>query len=37
MTDAAKEFWDWFREHNKSYLFIDEVDEDVKEQLLNVK
>jgi hypothetical protein len=35
MTDAAKKFWSWFKEHNKSYLFVDEVDEDVKEQLLN--
>lgn len=32
---AAEEFWDWFEEHNKAYLFIDDVDEDVKEQLLS--
>ncbi len=35
MTTATKEFWDWFKKHNKSYLFVDEVDEDVREQLLN--
>jgi hypothetical protein len=32
MRDTTKKFWDWFKEHNESYLSIDE---DSKEQLLN--
>jgi hypothetical protein len=35
MTDSIEKFWDWFKEHNKSYISLDEINEDVKEQLLN--
>jgi hypothetical protein len=35
MTDAEGKFWSWFKEHSKSYLSIDEIDEDAKEQLLD--
>jgi hypothetical protein len=35
MAGNTKEFWNWFKEHNNSFLFVDEVDEGVKEQLLN--
>jgi hypothetical protein len=35
MEDPTKIFWNWFKEHNNSYLSVDEVDEDVKDQMLN--
>ena len=35
MKDAIRKFWDWFNEHNTSYLLIDKVGDDVKEQLLD--
>lgn len=35
MTDKAQSFWDWFRVHNKAYTFINNVDPEVKETLLN--
>jgi hypothetical protein len=35
MTDKTEMFWEWFREHCRSYLNIDDLEEDVKEQLLD--
>jgi hypothetical protein len=35
MDDKAKKFWAWFTEHNISYLNINDIDEDKKEQLLD--
>jgi hypothetical protein len=32
---SAKEFWNWFEQNNTKYLFLDEVEADVKEQFLN--
>jgi hypothetical protein len=32
---SAKKFWNWFEANNKKYLFLDEVDAEVKEKLLN--
>jgi hypothetical protein len=32
---TANEFWDWFKANNKSYLFLDEVDEHERERLLD--
>jgi hypothetical protein len=34
MTGSTKIFWNWFKEHNKSYLSLNEIDEDEKDQLL---
>jgi hypothetical protein len=34
MTTPTEKFWNWFSENNKSYLFLDEVSDDEKEQLL---
>jgi hypothetical protein len=31
---AAIKFWNWFKENNKAYLFLDSFDESVKEELL---
>jgi hypothetical protein len=33
--DTTSQFWNWFKENNKAYLFLDSVDEDVQEKLLN--
>jgi len=33
--DTIIQFWKWFQDNNKAYLFLDDVDEDVKENLLN--
>jgi hypothetical protein len=33
--DTITQFWKWFQDNNKAYLFLDDVDEDVKENLLN--
>ncbi|HEY4328040.1 MAG TPA: hypothetical protein VGN20_28910 [Mucilaginibacter sp.] len=34
MTDSIKKFWNWFEKSNKSYLSLDDANEDIKEQLL---
>ncbi len=34
MTGSTKIFWNWFNEHNKSYLSLNEIDKDEKDQLL---
>lgn len=33
--DTTSEFWNWFKENNKAYTFLDSVDEEVKEQLMD--
>jgi hypothetical protein len=35
MTTATENFWNWFKTNNKLYLRLDDVDEDVKEHLLD--
>lgn len=35
MEDKAKAFWDWFVEHCKPYIFLDELSEFQKSDLLN--
>lgn len=35
MKETAKEFWTWFEEHNKPYLFLNQVDDNTKAGLLN--
>jgi hypothetical protein len=34
MPDKIKKIWNWFEENNHAFLFTNEVDDDVKEQLL---
>ncbi|HEY4196991.1 MAG TPA: hypothetical protein VGM63_15720 [Mucilaginibacter sp.] len=34
MADKIVSFWKWFEENNHAFLFTNEVDDDVKEQLL---
>ena len=33
--DTAPQFWKWFEENNKAYTFLDSVDDEVKEKLMN--
>ena len=33
--DTTSQFWNWFKDNNKSYTFLNSVDETVKEQLLD--
>ena len=33
--DTSSQFWIWFKDNNKAYTFLNSVDEDVKEKLLN--
>src|SRR5450755_4259399 len=33
--DTTSQFWNWFKDNNKAYLFLDSVDEDMHEKLLN--
>jgi hypothetical protein len=35
MDSSPSAFWNWFKENNKTYLFLNSVDEDVKEKLMN--
>lgn len=35
MTHQALQFWEWFQQNNKAYLFLNVVDGETKEQLLN--
>jgi hypothetical protein len=35
MNEKAKKFWTWFKENCDSYLELDKVDKDLKEQLLD--
>jgi hypothetical protein len=35
MQDSATRFWNWFKEHNKGYSFLNQVDPEIKEKLLN--
>ena len=33
--DTTSQFWNWFKDNNKAYTFLNSVDEEVKEKLLN--
>jgi hypothetical protein len=33
--NTTMQFWNWFKDNNKAYLFLHSVDNDVKEQLLD--
>jgi hypothetical protein len=35
MADSTQNFWNWFRQHTKSYSFINQVDSETKEKLLS--
>jgi hypothetical protein len=35
MIQSPKQFWQWFEQNNKAYLFLNEVDAEKKEQLLS--
>lgn len=34
MTQNAKQFWDWFKEHSAPYLFLNEMDESKRSDML---
>jgi hypothetical protein len=33
--DTTSQFWNWFKDYNKSYTFLNSVDENIQEQLLD--
>ena len=33
--DTTSQFWNWFKDNNKAYLFLNSVDNDIKEHLLD--
>ena len=33
--DTTSQFWNWFKDNNKAYTFLNSVDEETKEKLLN--
>jgi hypothetical protein len=33
--DTTSQFWNWFKDNNKAYTFLNSVDEEAKEKLLN--
>ena len=35
MESSAKHFWNWFKENNSAYLFLNTVDAGIKQQLLD--
>jgi hypothetical protein len=35
MKEAAKEFWNWFERHHHAYIFLNDIDNETKERLMN--
>jgi hypothetical protein len=35
MKNPMKQFWDWFAQNNKAYLFLEEVPDDLRETMLD--
>ena len=33
--DTTSQFWNWFKDNNKAYTFLNSADEEVREKLLN--
>jgi len=33
--DTPEQFWNWFKDNNKAYTFLDAVDENAKDKLLD--